>query len=114
MPPALGIIMLLTHDMAQCAVLCAINPGLFALRHDTIGLCLVFHLIDVFLLLVQSIGFTLIQLAAGNPLINPLCLIGLTLVNHRRFGLGIGHPAETKDQSTHRKQHRLHHHCLKE
>ena len=28
MPPALGI-MLLTRDMARCAVLCAINPGPF-------------------------------------------------------------------------------------
>ncbi len=60
MPLALGI-MLLTRDMARCAVLCAINPGPFALRHDTIGLCLIFHLIDVFLLPVQSIGLTLIQ-----------------------------------------------------
>jgi hypothetical protein len=92
MPPALGI-MLLTRDMARCAVLCAINPGPFALRHHTIGLCLIFHLIDVFLLFAQSIGLTLIQLAAGNPLINPLLLTGLALVDHRRLSLGIYSPA---------------------
>ena len=86
MPLTLAV-MLLTRDMARCAVLGAINPGPFAFRHDPIGLRLIFHLIDMFLLLVQAIRFPLVQLTAGNPLIDPLFLIGLPLVNDWGFSL---------------------------
>ena len=56
--------------------------------HDAIGLRLVFHLFDMFLLIVQPIRFPLIQLAAGNSLVNPFLLVALTLIDAGRLGLG--------------------------
>jgi hypothetical protein len=41
------------------------------------------------LLLLQPSGFPLIQLAAGNSFIDPLFLIRLPLIDHRRVRLGI-------------------------
>jgi hypothetical protein len=57
MPPALSI-MLLVHDIPRCTILRVVNPDPFALRQDTIGLGVIFHPVDVFLLLVQSIRFS--------------------------------------------------------
>ena len=41
----------------------------------------------MFLLIVQPIRFPLIQLATGNPLIDPFLLIALALINFWRFRL---------------------------
>lgn len=70
-----------------------VNPDPFAFRQDTIGLGVIFHPVDVFLLLVGSIRFPFIQLSAGNTLIDPLLLTGLALVDHRRLSLDIYGPA---------------------
>ena len=107
MPLPLGI-MLLTRDMARCAILSIIDSSPLSLGDRPIGLGSIFHLVNVFLLFVQSIGFTLIQLTAGNPLINPLLLIPLPLIDDRRLRLGKGHPAHAKHQHANRQYHRLH------
>jgi len=91
-PLSLAVV-LLAGDMAGCARLCRANPGPLLFRHDAIGLCPVFHLVDVFLLFTQPVCFSLVQLPTRNPLIDPLFLIRLPLVDHRRLCLG-------KDYST--------------
>jgi hypothetical protein len=79
--------------MARGAILGRTDPGPLLFRYDAIGLCPVFHLVDVFLLLVQPVCFSLVQLPTCNPLIDPLFLIRLPLINHRRFCLGKGYPS---------------------
>lgn len=107
MPLPLGI-MLLTRDMARCTILGIIDSSPLSLGNRPIGLGSIFHLIDMFLLFIQSMGFTLIQLTAGSPLINSLFLVRLTLINHGRLRLRKGHPAQTKYESTSRYQNLLH------
>ena len=62
----------------------------------------------MFLLLVQPIGFALIQLATGNPLIDPLLLVGLALVDYRSVCLGVGQ-TRGQDDCTDGKQDLIHH-----
>jgi hypothetical protein len=92
-------VVFLASDMVRGTILCRADPGPFPFRHHTIGHCPVFHLVHMFLLPVQPVRFSLVQLPARNPLINPLILIRLALINHRRFYLG-------KDYSTHHQRHR--------
>ena len=70
--------------MACSAILCRGNPGPLFFRHDGIGLCPGLHLIDLFLLLVQ--------LLTRNPLINPLMLICLPLIQQSCVDLGKATP----------------------
>ena len=92
-------VVFLASNMVRGAILCRTHPGPFPFRHGTIGLCPGFHLVHMFLLPVQPVRFSLVQLPARNPLINPLILIRLALIVHRRFCLG-------KDYSTHQQRHR--------
>lgn len=91
-------VVFLASNMVRGPILCRADPGPFSFRHNTIGHCPVFHLVHMFLLPVQPVPFSLIQLPARNPLIDPLILIRLALINHRRFCLG-------KDHSTHYQRH---------
>jgi hypothetical protein len=90
-PIALSV-MLFARDMARRMVLRMSNLDSFFLGHRPVDLRLVFHVIDMALLLVQAGGFLLIQLPAGNAFIDSLFLIGLPLIDARRLSLGIGHP----------------------
>jgi hypothetical protein len=92
MPLALAIV-LLAGDMARRAMLCRANPGSLSFRHNAIGLCPVFHLVDAFLLPVQPVCFSLVQLPALNPLIDPLLLIGLPFIDDRRIRLRVSYAA---------------------
>ena len=84
--PLLAIVFL-TGDVARGAILRATDSSAFFLGHDTIGLRLVFHLVDMHPLLVESIGILFIQLTAGNSLVDPFLLIGLSLINPGRLRL---------------------------
>ena len=86
-------IVLLTRDMPCGAILRRGNPGPLIFRHDTVGLCLFFHLVDLSLLCVQPVCFSFIQLPTRNPLIDPLFLIRLPLIDPGCFVLGKGHAA---------------------
>lgn len=90
MPLTLAVVFLV-RDMARGPILRRTNPGSLPFRHDTIGLCPVFHLVHLFLLLVQPVCFSLVQLPARSPPIDPLILIRLPLIDHRRFCLGKDH-----------------------
>jgi len=92
-------IVLLAGDMARGAILCRDNPGTLLFRHDAIGLCPVFHLVDVFLLLIQPVCFSLVQLPTRNPLIDPLFLIRLPLIDDRRIRLGKRRSVDAEYQS---------------
>ena len=92
-------VVFLASNMVRGAILCRADPGPFPFRHGTIGLCPGFHLVHMFLLPVQPVRFSLVQLPARDPLIDPLILIRLALIVHRRFCLGKGH-------STHQQRHR--------
>jgi len=92
-------IVLLVSDMARGAILCRDNPGTLLFRHDAIGLCPAFHLVDVFLLLIQPVCFSLVQLPTRNPLIDPLFLIRLPLIDDRRIRLGKHQPVDAEYQS---------------
>ncbi len=83
MPLALAVVFS-ASNMVRGAILCCADPGPFPFCHDTIGHRLVFHLVHMFLLPVQPVCFSLVQLPARNPLIDPLILIRLTLIDHRR------------------------------
>jgi hypothetical protein len=98
MPLALAIV-LLTSNVVRGTILCRTDLGPFPFRHYIIGHCPVFHLVQIFPLPAQPLRFSLVQLPARNPLINPLILIRLALINHKRFCLG-------KDYSTHHQRHR--------
>lgn len=74
MPLTLAV-MLLTRDRLRCASVCRDNPSPLFFRHDAIGLFFVLHLVDLFLLLVHTVCFSLAQLPVHNPLINPRLLI---------------------------------------
>jgi hypothetical protein len=89
-PIALSV-MLFARDLARRMVLRMSNLDSFFLGHRPVDLRLVFHVIDMTLLLVQAGGFLLIQLPAGNAFIDSLFLIGLPLIDARRLSLGIGH-----------------------
>jgi len=52
MPLALSVV-LLSDDMARGAILRRANPGPFLFRHNTVGLRLFFHLVDISLLCVS-------------------------------------------------------------
>jgi hypothetical protein len=80
----LPTVVFLLGDMSRCPIQRLSDPGAFFVHDHTIGLCLVFYFVDMFLLIIQAIGFTLAKLAAGNTLINPLLLFGLSLVNLRQ------------------------------
>ena len=93
-------VVFLASNMVRGTILSRADPGPLPFRHHIIGQCPVFHLVHIFPLPPQPLRFLLIQLPARNPLINPLILIRLALINHRRFCLG-------KDYSTHHQRHRL-------
>jgi hypothetical protein len=87
--------------MARSAILRRDNPGPLLFRHDAIGLCPGLHLIDLFLLRVQS--------PTRNPLIDPLFLIRLPLIQQGYVDLGKDHPGREQYYSTDREQPLLHH-----
>jgi hypothetical protein len=106
MPLALAVVFL-ASDMVRGTILCRTDPGSFPFRHGTIGHCPVFHLVHMFLLPVQPVRFSLVQLPARNPLINPLILIRLPLIDHGYIGLGKSHPGH-HGHRTDREQDLLH------
>jgi len=109
LPVPLGLaIVLLTGNMAEGTRLCRANPGPLLFRHDAIGLCPILHLVDVFLLLVQPVCFSLVRLPTRNSLIDPLFLIRLALIDHGCFGLGKGHPGHQQRHPTDCKQYPRH------
>ena len=107
MPLALAVV-LLAGNMARGAILCCANLGSLPFRHDTIGLCPIFHLVHVFLPLVQPVCFSLVQLPVRSPLIDPLILLRLPLIDHRRFCLGKDHSGHQHGHRTDCEQHPLH------
>jgi hypothetical protein len=107
MPLALAVVFL-ASNMVRGTILCRTDPGSFPFRHGTIGHCPVFHLVHMFLLPVQPVRFSLVQLPARNPLINPLILIGLPLIDHRRFCLSEDYSAHHQRHRTDREQDLLH------
>lgn len=87
-------------NMAQGTILSTIDPVPFLIRDHSISLRPVFHLIDMFLLLDQSIRFPLIQLTTGDPLIDPLFLVRLALIDHKCFSLCNRHPVHQQHHPT--------------
>ena len=111
MPRALSV-MLFTSNVPGCLVLPMPNLAELLVRDHAIGLCFVLHVVNIILLLVQPGGFILIQLPAGNALIDALLLIGLPLVDTRRLSLSRGHPCHQQCHPTDCRQHLLHHRLL--
>jgi hypothetical protein len=101
-------VVFLASNMVRGTILCRADPGPFPFRHDTIGHCPVFYLIHMFLLPIQPVRFSLVQLPTRNPLINPLILIRLALIDHRHFCLGKGHSTHHQRHRTDREQQLLH------
>src|SRR5688572_25661010 len=69
----------------------------FLLRHDAVGFSFILHGVHALLLLVEPLDFSLIELAVRDSLINALFLVGLTMIDARRFPFGIGHPSHKND-----------------
>ena len=67
-------------NMARSPVLCLANPGPLPFRHHTVRLRPIFHLIDMLLLFIQTVRFSLIQLPALDSLIDPLLRASRTFV----------------------------------
>ena len=82
--------MLLTRDMPRRAILRRMQLGSLLLGHHTVGLGLVFHSIDMCLLVRQAVGFLLSERAARDAVVNPPLLVHLTLIDDRRLRLIIG------------------------
>ena len=74
MPLALAV-MFFASNMVGGTILGRADPGPFPFAHDTIGHCPIFHLVHMFLLPVQPVRFSLVQLPTCKPLIDPLILI---------------------------------------
>lgn len=53
-------VVLLASDVARRTILGMLNPGAFLLRHHPVGLGLVLHVVDVFLLVIQTSGLAFI------------------------------------------------------
>ena len=100
MPFALAIVFL-ACNVARGAILRMVDSGPLFFGHDPVGFGLVFHFVDMFLLLIQPIRFPLIQLTALDAFIDTLLLIRLPLVNHRCLCLGIGNPVHREHRCTH-------------
>jgi hypothetical protein len=83
-------VMLLCVDAAALDFLRLMQAGALAAGHDAVGLGAVFHVIDMLLTAIQTVGFALGQAAGSDALIYTLLLIGLALINTRRIGLGKG------------------------
>ena len=71
MPGSLGIVFF-TRDMARSAILSSTDSSPFFIRHDPVGLRPILHTVDPVLLAIQAVGLPLIQLAAGNALIDQI------------------------------------------
>ena len=89
-PDSLAVV-LFAGDVAGCAILRRMQFRSFLFRDYAVRLGFVLHFVDVSLLVVQSIRLAIGQLPAGETAIDPLFLIGLTLVDDRSVGLSIGH-----------------------
>jgi hypothetical protein len=107
MPFALRVVFL-AADMARRAILGTFDLRSLLLRDDVVAFRPFLHLINVLLLLVQPIGLSISQLTAGDPLINPLLLVGLPLIDPRGLRPFSGSQAACRDY--HRKYH---HECLR-
>jgi hypothetical protein len=83
-------IMLLRVNMTALHVFGMAQAGTLTARHLAIRLGPRFHVFDMLLATLETIGFTLGQAARGNALIDTLFLIGLALVDARRVALGEG------------------------
>lgn len=70
MPRPLAI-MLLASDVARHTILRMRNLGKLFVGDASVDLRLVLHVIDTILLMVQPGGLLLIQLPAGNTLVDP-------------------------------------------
>ena len=93
-------IMFLAVNTGALPVLCLMHTGALAAGHDAIRLGAVFHVVDTVLPAVESIGFTLGQAAGGDALIDTALLIGLTLIDKRRVGLGKGDCRQNKGKDS--------------
>jgi hypothetical protein len=93
-------IMLLGVDALALYILRLMQAGALAARHDAIGLGAIFHVVDMLLAALEAIGFALCQSARGNALINALFLIGLTLIDTRRIGLGKSQRRQNKGKDS--------------
>lgn len=105
----LGIV-LLTRNVSRGSILGRIDASPFPVRYDTIGLGAILHTINAILLAVKPIGLSLIQLSAGDALIDATLLVRLPLIDARGFRLCIGHSRRQQDRA-HRHTD-LFHDCL--
>jgi hypothetical protein len=81
-------VVFLRGDAAALDFLRLTQAGALAARHNAIGLGTVFHIIDMLLAAFDAVGFAFSQLTGSDTLIDALLLIGLTLIDTRRVGLG--------------------------
>jgi hypothetical protein len=83
-------VVLLAIDTVALHILGLMDAGALLTGHDTVGLGPVLHVVDALLATFQTIGFALGQAAGSDTLIDATLLIGLTLIDTRRIGLGEG------------------------
>jgi hypothetical protein len=81
-------VVLLRVNAAALDFLRLMQADTLAPGHHAIGLGAVFHIVDMLLAAIQTVGFALGQAAGSDSLIDASFLIGLTLINARRIGLG--------------------------
>jgi hypothetical protein len=103
-------IVLLASDLARGAILCRANSSPLLFCHDAIGRCSIFHPVDVPLLFIQPMSFSFVQLSTRSPLIDPLLLVHLPLIDHRGFGLGKDRPDYQQCHPPDHEQYVIFHH----
>ncbi len=89
-------VVLLGIDAAALDFLRLMQAGALTAGHDAVGLGAVFHVINMLLAAIQTVGFALGQAAGSDTLIDALLLIGLALIDTRRIGLGKGQGRQNK------------------
>jgi hypothetical protein len=93
-------VVLLAVNAGALPVLRLMQVGALATCHNAVGLGAVFHIVDTLLATVEAVGFALGQAAGSDTLIDALLLIGLTLVDARRVGLGEGKCRQNKGKDS--------------
>jgi hypothetical protein len=91
-------VVLLRVDPAALDFLRLMQAGALTARHDAIRLGAVFHVVDMLLTAIQTVGFALGQAAGSDTLIDALLLVGLALIDTRRVGLGKGQGRQNEGQ----------------